>query len=108
MLKIGFCWGFAPDSTGRAHRAPADPIAALKGPLRGRVREKEGKGGEGEGRQRMGKDCYLTPAPFSQMGPWQYRTQSILNHTYRSLPFDGKLFNVKWLKINKYWRPVAT
>jgi hypothetical protein len=30
-----------------------------------------------------------------------YCTQSTLNHVCRSLRFDGKLANVKWLKINK-------
>jgi hypothetical protein len=58
MLKIAFGWGFAPDPTGGAHSAPPDPLAALKGPLRGRVRKKEGegKGREGKGRERKGKE----------------------------------------------------
>jgi hypothetical protein len=63
MLKIAFGWGFAPDPTGGAHSAPPDPLAALKGPLRGRVREKEGKGREGkeekrgeDGREGRGRD----------------------------------------------------
>jgi hypothetical protein len=53
MLKIAFGWGFAPDPTGKAHSAPPDPLAALKGSLRGRARKKEGKGREGkEGKTR--------------------------------------------------------
>jgi hypothetical protein len=45
MLKIAFGWGFAPDPTGKLTALPR-PLAALKGPLRGRVREerREGKG----------------------------------------------------------------
>jgi hypothetical protein len=78
MLKIAFGWGFAPDPTGGAHSAPPDPLAALKGPLRGRVRKRKGREGKGEGRREEGKrgregregregegkDRYLTPSSF--------------------------------------------
>jgi hypothetical protein len=75
MPKIAFGWGFAPDHTRQTHNAPPDPLAALKGQLSGRVREKEGKG-ERERRGRVGRreeregegSLPDPPARFSQIG----------------------------------------
>jgi len=54
-LKID---GVAPDVTGEANSALPDPLAALKGEVRGEREEEKGnrKGGEGEGRGREGNE----------------------------------------------------
>jgi len=41
--KFDFCWGSAPDPTGRAYSAPPDPSAVFKGPT-SKGTEWQGKG----------------------------------------------------------------
>ena len=52
--KFKIFWGFAPDPTVGAYSAPPDPLAGLRGPLRGR-------GGEG----RVGEALAVEPSHFS-------------------------------------------
>ena len=54
--KFDFGLGSAPDPAGGAYRAPPDPLAGLRGLLirkvEGKGRERDGKGGEGEWKER--------------------------------------------------------
>jgi len=63
-------WGFAPDPTGGAYSAPADPLAGLRGPTskgRGRDgngrRERKGKRGVGNGKGSLGEGMGRDPTP---------------------------------------------
>jgi len=55
--KFDFGWGFAPDPSGGAYSAPANPLAAYKGATSMGRDEGEGKGRKGRGmREKKGKE----------------------------------------------------
>jgi len=49
--KFDFGWGSAPDPTGGAYNSPPDPLTGFKGST---SKEREGRGGEGEGKEEEG------------------------------------------------------
>ena len=89
--KFKIFWGFAPDPNGGAYSAPPDPLAGLRGPLRGR-------GGEGRGREGRGEEGRrsLLSRPTFQLVPTPLLSRSSEN----SILFYSKFKTISITNLN--------